>query len=433
MASPEVKLFSVKEVPSTELGYVALGNPALHTSELPAALVEDRLQEAAYVDADPTFHVQSSVVEEVRQLTLRGVDVKFTNPFDIHALDPDTQLRVDAHIAALAEHPDGGKLFLQPSAMGKWGPLTKRAIALHTLYNARSLNLLGEGISESIYDKPMFPKGDQLVSAADIIRAEKADRPDKAEQIITSYKDFVNEPIDPVSREFYQGSLDARAVRTRALTAIEEVSEHFADVQPGTKLKSASLACGAAGPVKELIQDMEANLGVEFSEAILVDKDPMALASAAAVTDDIAKKVRIEHRDLLAEKLTDYIEPQSVDVVDLLGLFEYIPEQERIGNWATQLLKNVKEIVKPGGVIVFGNMLNARDQQKFFTDVVKWPRLYQRSVQEVLDIIGKAGFDPDDVNVRIPAKEGVYAVYTISIPKENEETPSGPGTSQFAA
>jgi SAM-dependent methyltransferase len=429
MASPEV--LNITTVPS----YADLGRRAVDPTLMAwQADLNQRHEEVNFVEADPSFHTADSVVQEVREQLASGIDIRFTNPHDEHALDPDTQLAVDEYADKLAEAEDGRDLFLSTPAMAAWGPLTKRAIALHTLYGASKLETLGEGISADVYDQPLFPKADgRTMSAAEIIRAEKAIFPEKGEKIIDSYRTFVDTPIDPESRLFYQGSMDARAVRTRAATATDEVIDHFKNVVPGTKLKSASLACGAAGPVKDLVKTMEQQKGVEFDEVILVDKDPMALASAAALTEDVKDKIRLEHRDLLADPLTSYIEPKSVDVVDLLGLFEYIPNDERRGAWAAALLQNVKEIVKPGGVIVFGNMLDERPQQKFFTDVVNWPRLYQRKVQDVLDVIEQAGFDLSDVRVRIPAKEGVYAVYTIAIPEEGKEAPLNPQTAYHAA
>jgi hypothetical protein len=37
-------------------------------------------------------------------------------------------------------------------------------------------------------------------------------------------------------------------------------------------------------------------------------------------------------------------------------------------------------------------------------------------VREMLSIIATAGYDPMTVQVRIPGREGVYAVYGIPIP-----------------
>lgn len=393
-------------------------HPIEHGSE------QERLEVCDYVESNPDYHTDSAVVDEVRDLVKSGFDVAFTDPLDPHGLDPETQSSVDGFADYLvAEGKTNGRAaFLAPEAMGAWAPLTKRAIALHPLYNASTALTLGEGIDPAIYDMPLFDGK----SAAQITREEKAAYPAKAEAIIDSYRTFVETPIDDMSRVFYQGSMDGRAVRTRAFTTASEVESHFAERGIDHPLVSASLACGAAGPVAGLVKSMEAK-GAEFGEVILVDKDQMALASAVSLTAGlgIGDKVRVERKDLLAEPLTNYVPEHSVDVVDLLGLFEYIPNNERMP-MAQALLQGVSQITRPGGVIVFGNMLTERPQQAFFKDIVQWPRLEQRTVRETLSIIQAAGFDMKNVKVRIPAKEGVYAVYTIAVPDETKPESSMP-------
>ena len=149
--------------------------------------------------------------------------------------------------------------------------------------------------------------------------------------------------------------------------------------------------------------------GHNFEEVILLDQDPMALATANALAEsnDVQAKVTLHLGDLLNDNLTDKIAPHSVDVVDLLGLFEYIPDDNRIGHWASALLSKVKDIVRPGGYIVFGNMLNERPQQQFFRGVVKWPPLQQRTVEAVSNIVEAAGFSCNDLQARIPSEGGL--------------------------
>jgi hypothetical protein len=305
--------------------------------------------------------------------------------------------------------------------MRHWAPLTKRAIALQPLYGANRLKTLGDGIKVEAYDAPIFTdENGNKRSAKEILFAEK--RPEKAEEIYRNHVDFVNAPIDDLSRMFYRGSRDGEAIRSRAILTTDLVLQHFKRRRDEGKdehpLRSVSLACGAAGPVYQIIKELE-NESFDVGEVVLVDKDEMALASAYSLgeSENVTDKIRIERQDLFGKELTDYIAPKSVDVVDLLGLFEYVPNSERFGMYATQLLKRVKEIVSPGGLIVFGNMLADRDQQEFFDQVVKWPPLQQRKVQEVLSIIESAGYNLSDVKTRIAATDGVYAVYAVRVPE----------------
>lgn len=364
-------------------------------------------------------NVDESVRLDVAQLVAAGYDVSFVDPYDEHAPDAATQEDLDAMADYLEAVPNGDELFIEPPAMQKWVPLTKRAIALHPLYRASVAKTLGDGIDEAAYDRPLFPSSDVegrivMKSAKEILFQE---RPEKAPKILGSYLDFIGTPIDEVSRAFYMGSKDAEGVRTRAIAAMDIAKEHILkdpSISGRNDLVSASLACGAAGPVYDLVKELRQQ-GNDFSRAILVDKDEMALASAAALAEEanVDEIVDIQRRDLLGEPLTDYIEPNSVDIVDLLGLFEYLPS-----DFGVMLLEKVKEIVRPGGLIIFGNMLDKRPQQRLFTDVAKWPPLEQRSVSEVLSIIEKAGLDLSQTVVRIPAREGVYAVYGIKVASE---------------
>jgi SAM-dependent methyltransferase len=376
-----------------------------------------RVADLAYFESNPTdYKVKPSVLNEARELLMGGLDVAIVDAPDTDELSQSKRAQLDEFADYLTNAPNGAAVFREIPAISGWAPLTKRAIALHPLYRAGFAQTLGEGIDPAVYDTPLFPQPDgSMKSAKELLFAEK--KPEIAAKIVKDHETFLNTPIDDLSRDIFRGSRDGEAIRNRARIAIDLTAEHFNTAEyDGHPLTSASLACGAAGPVYELVNDMSAK-GYQFDKVLLVDKDQMALASAHSLASDagVAEKVQLERRDLLAEEMTDYIEPNSVDVVDLLGLFEYIPNDERFGALATQLLARVKTILRPGGVVIFGNMLAERDQQDFFKNVVKWPPLQQRKVSEVLSIIDQAGFDVEGVKTRISARDGVYAVYAVPL------------------
>jgi SAM-dependent methyltransferase len=364
-------------------------------------------------------HVASSVQQEVSELQAVGFDVELVNTPDEYRPDEARQAVIDAKIAELETAENGPEAFRAHGAIADWAPLTKRAIALHTLYNPEGATV-GEGIDLAVYDVPLFSGK----SAKEVLYSQYPDNPEKPARFIAAYEQFVPAVIEPeteaiTARDFFRGVKDAEAVRTRATTAMELVAEHIESSEilaDRADLVSASLACGAAGPVYKMVNGL-GERGHNFSDVILVDQDPMALATAHSLAEanGVEGKVRLELRDLLTENITDYIKPHSVDVVDLLGLFEYIPNDDRMGHWAAALLGKVKEIVRPGGYIVFGNMLNERPQQDFFKKVVQWPRLQQRTIRQVGKIVEEAGFSANDLQVRVPS-EGVYAVYGIKVP-----------------
>lgn len=361
--------------------------------------------------------VQPEVLREVFDLSKQGYDVALVDTGDEHRPDPIRQQFIDQTVKDLEESADGADRFREHPGIKEWARLTKRAIALHTLYHPDS-RTVGEGIDVDIYGEPIMDGR----SAIEILSSSRGE--EKCFAIIRDYKAFIGQLIDNGSethigsRDFFRGVADARAVRTRANEAMEIAETHITNNPEldGDNLISASLACGAAGPVYNLVQGLEQR-GRRFHKVILVDGDPMALATASSLakTEGLDAKVELQLRNLLLEPLTSYIEPNSVDIVDLLGLFEYLPSDIGIA-----LLQNVKDIVKPGGLIVFGNMLENRPQQKFFSDVVQWPNLEQRKIVTVLEMIQSAGFNLKKVKVRVPS-EGVYGVFAIDVNGKSEE------------
>lgn len=387
--------------------------------------------------APASFDVHPDTIDEIAALVPEGYNVRLHQTEDKYAMDAYNQARVDDEIVdlekrttvAIAETGENPLLLAEGrSAFANWAPLTKRAIALHNIYRPNSYTL-GEGIDPDIYDRPLFPAVDRegredLLSAAETL-AISMKNSEKAAKIVQQYKDFISTPIDEPSRDIWLGARDGAGVRTRATCAMEEcVVGHIESIEVDPEgITLASLACGAAGPVYQLMKALK-DRGVPVKEAILADKDPMALASAfsLAETEGVAAQVNLQKQDLVdmntlgARNLTEFIEPKSVDVVDLLGLFEYFPRP-----LAVSLLKEVQKIMKPGGIIVFGNMIDKRPQQTFFNDVSLWPPLEQRSLREMFDIIDEAGMGAkENAQILIPP-QGVYAVVSIKVPENTQD------------
>lgn len=361
--------------------------------------------------------VHPEVVTEIRYLVERGYDVQIVELPDELAPSPRRQSLVDWEIDKLENDPLGSIKFRAYPGIGAWAPLTKRAIALQTLYNPDGATL-GDGISPAVYKQGIFDERSAYEVLISQIGREKAHR------WLDAYVHFVGTTIDDGdedaigSRDLLKGVADSRAVRSRAAAAIEMAASHFDGRASGIRsnhLVSASLACGAATPVYSLCRRLETE-GHQISSILLVDRDPMALATAFALAEQagLVDKIGLELRDLLTDEFTDYIAPLSVDIVDVLGLFEYLPREASMGNPAATLLKRVTGLVRPGGIILLGNMLQYRPQQRFFSGVVEWPRLYQRRIGEVLNVVHEAGFEREMIRIRVPT-EGVYAILSLEI------------------
>lgn len=217
--------------------------------------------------------------------------------------------------------------------------------------------------------------------------------------------------IDDLTRDMFTNSLDAIGIRTRA-----KVMSHLAAnyINEGGATSWTSLACGAAVPVLNAIEDnIDKVNGINLK---LIDLDPSALSFAGDLAESrgLAEGEDFEllNRNLLREmiatdRLVQEIGEESMDLVDALGIFEYFNEK-----YSEKFLANSYKLVKPGGALVAANMLDAHPEIHFNQRVIGWPTIYPRSVEGLKAIIERAGIDLNRVSVTIPS-DGIYAIFEI--------------------
>jgi hypothetical protein len=80
---------------------------------------------------------------------------------------------------------------------------------------------------------------------------------------------------------------------------------------------------------------------------------------------------------------------------------------------AIEFLETAYSLLKPGGVLVLGNMRDTHPQLDFTTKVVRWPYIRPRSLDRVMDIVKKAGINPKNVTL-YQAGDNVYTVAAIT-------------------
>lgn len=236
-------------------------------------------------------------------------------------------------------------------------------------------------------------------------------------------------------REWIKNIADARGIRSRAHVVRSLLTGSAVDrTAPGQSW--LSLACGAAQPVLAAV-DAIRHGGIATPSVTLLDADPDALALARRYAAQrhltaatiCARANVLDRNGIGAGSLripgfrhkSNWLD--TYDVVEAVGILEYlqvedwtytyrgvISSKKRLAGAAT-FLRNAFACVRPGGMLVVGNMLDTHPQLGFTLDVIQWPHIQPRSVSAMLAILRSAGVT-GHVNVYLPC-DGVYAIYAI--------------------
>ncbi len=252
--------------------------------------------------------------------------------------------------------------------------------------------------------------------------------------------------LDPKIPDWFKNIADARGIRSRAEAMKSILHEHA--TQDEAQQQWLSLACGAAQPIFSVLGELKKE-NARLPIVTLADKDKNALALARGYAEENSLGEQIATKDLnvllrkglsyrRGETLKDYaassllrmrgrLPAESYDAVDAVGILEYLGQEDwkytyngvisssTILAGARTFMHNAYDLVKPGGVLVVGNMLDDHPQRDFTLNVIQWPHIQPRSVDEMMDIIKGAGIT-GEVEVHMPS-DGVYAIYGIRKPE----------------
>lgn len=228
--------------------------------------------------------------------------------------------------------------------------------------------------------------------------------------------------IDHATREKFTYMLDAIGIRTRA-AIYAEILVDLAVSTDEDRLNIISVGSGAAVPNIGATRRVEQELGKSIDWRFF-DNDPRAIGFAHTLINEQGfERSRVDYGPTtIHEDGTStfegrsyheaYAQPdESANVVDALGLFEYLRDETAI-----DFVKNLYAKVKPGGVMIISNMLKNRPQEEFNKRGVGWPHLFLRSEDDLLTVLSLAGVDTNDVTMT-HAVDGVYVVVEIRKPE----------------
>ena len=260
-----------------------------------------------------------------------------------------------------------------------------------------------------------------------------------------SIKQLANgKPVSPVVRDWVCNILDAQGIRSRGEIVQDILTTQVIDQESPSAMGQqwVSLACGAAQPVCQALRHIK-DSGNAMPHVTLVDLDRSALRAAKtyAQTAEVEQFIDILRMNILrpqgvvlpavdaqtnvaarALRRQVGLEAATYDAVDAVGILEYVPEV-LLGKGSTVLqvdaatfLANAAQLVKPGGLLLVGNMRDTHPQLGFTLNIVQWPHIQPRSIEMMRRIVRAAGLGDWRVDVYCP-DDGVYALYAMHRPK----------------
>lgn len=252
-------------------------------------------------------------------------------------------------------------------------------------------------------------------------------------------------PLSPELAEWFRNITDGRGIRSRAHVVGQLMEQQTLELD--RQASWLSLASGAAQPVIGTAGRVRSQGGIT-PDITLVDRDASALSLARHYAEEAGIQDAVHTKSMnilrprgiarstgslnpadfapraLKEKLNlERLPAESYDVVEVVGLVEYLKPE----NWhytysgviktktrmagAETFLKNAYELVRPGGTLMVGNMLDTHPQLGFTLNVIQWPHIQPRSIDQMVEIFDNAGID-GKLDVFVP-DDGAYAIYNI--------------------
>lgn len=238
----------------------------------------------------------------------------------------------------------------------------------------------------------------------------------RVDQRLAQMEEYITAAVSPVFKDVVQYSTDALGIRSRKAEVHTAIKQHLLARQEhdGTSHEylMMSFGCGTALPMLEVVKDLRDNHGIA-TRLLLLDQDPLALASAACLADSMGVGDTIEmHCEQLFNrigqpiKLGTVLGSRKLDVAEDSGLREYLPDM--IYRWLT---RESWHSLRHGGLMTTGNMNSNRPQAEFLRGMMGWwPPVRMRTIADGTRLHREAGIPAQATRVRV-TQDGVYTMY----------------------
>lgn len=238
----------------------------------------------------------------------------------------------------------------------------------------------------------------------------------KAERRLWDIQDFLEAEVTPQFKEVVQYCSDGLGIRSRKGVVNKKIREKVETLaqsgRPISEMTMMSYGCGTALPMLEVLAEIR-DTHEAAPTLILIDQDPMALAAAATLAEQMGLSDCIEvhcHRLFSKigkpKKLDHILRGRKLTVAEDSGLREYLPD--RLYRWLTSM---TWDYLEEGGMMSTGNMNKNRPQAEFLHGMMGWyPKVQMRTIEEGLRLHQSVGIPAAATEVTVTG-DGLYSNY----------------------
>lgn len=248
---------------------------------------------------------------------------------------------------------------------------------------------------------------------------------------------FVEIPQTPAQQTLMGASGDGWGVREREAWERSKISEiiESADASNG-ELTITSLGTGTGEPaVDSALAVMERKYGEGAFKVTVngIDVNPNSLKVAAHIAKNKQTSGVLEFNGRLANLLTaegiaTAVGGTQANVYEAIGFAEYVPsahaasemeqeQRERMRKYgclsAEEFYQAIYDNMPEGSVLLTGNMRDDSPQASFVIDGLGWQGIIQRSTEEYLGILERAGIPAEAVELYEPDQQNSAGVYNL--------------------
>lgn len=170
------------------------------------------------------------------------------------------------------------------------------------------------------------------------------------------------------------------------------------------EIKIVTIGGGSARGILEVLKKHSDALKNWKISVINLDKSLKAIELGKELAKDFGFYENFKWINDLAQNVKNHIAPDSIDVVEMVGLLDYFRDEK-----AVETFKNIYDIMREKALFMVGNIVPNKEQP--FISRLGWPKMYYRQPSDLSRLLSESGFSKEKGEIIFePLKNHIVAV-----------------------